>query len=676
MIRFILAAILLSVTTNTLYAQEVIVEPQRNDTLGIMLENYDYPYPVHYMHTSAEGKPVQIAYMDVKPTSWNGKNVLLLHGKNFPAAYWGGTIKSLTAAGYRVVAPDALGFGKSSKPILKEYTFDLLAGITRQLLDTLGITNTAVIGHSTGGMLAAKFALNYPEMVTRLILEDPVGLEDYKAEGATTRFDDWYMKEKNGTYKSISDYQKHYYANWSPDYQQWADVQYKMTRGRNADQLARVNALTYLMIVNHPVIHDYPKIEVPTLMIYGKNDHTKITLGINPAVAHTMGNYSELAPRAAAMIPNAQVIGYNNTGHIAHLENAVLFTRDVKQFLDNTDLQLVYEDPSYQLTGVAISKEGRMFVNYPYWSKEHKYSVVEVKPDGTAVPYPDATWNNWKNGEQGKDKWVCVQAVYVDDRNTLWVVDPASPMQKGVYDNSNKLVQIDLAANKVVRIYPLSSIAGKDSYINDVRVDTKSQTAYLSNSSTGGIVVLDLKTGEGRMVLTESKAVHADPDYVFTVDGQTLRQNGQSLHINSDGIALTSDGNWLIFKPLTDQNLYRIQTQYLKDANMNTNDLNNKVEKVGTFVTTDGMITDDANNLYMGDIEKNTIVKVSPGLTGRTDIITDRRLMWPDSYAISNDGYLYVSCSQIENMSKFHNGVNMQKRPYTIYKIKLPVSAK
>src|SRR4030095_11206091 len=118
-------------------------------------------------------------YMDVKPSAAaNGRTVLLLHGRNFPSSYWDTVIAALTGAGYRVVVPDQVGFGKSSKPV-SALSFDMLAGHTVKLLDHLQITRADIVAHSMGGMLAVRLARSYPTRVERIVLEAPIGLEDY-----------------------------------------------------------------------------------------------------------------------------------------------------------------------------------------------------------------------------------------------------------------------------------------------------------------------------------------------------------------------------------------------------------------------------------------------------------------------------------------------------------------
>src|SRR3569833_308844 len=186
-------------------------------------------------------------------------------------------------------------------------------------------------------------------------------------------------------------------------------------------------------------------------------------------------------------------------------------------------LEEVFSDSMYQLTGVAVSKEGRLFTNYPLWTDIYKYAVVEAKPDGSSAPYPNLTMNT---GIDKAENWICVQAVHVDDSNALWVVDPASPKMKGVVNHGQKLVRIDLVSNTVSQVYFLAGATDDQSYINDVRVDTRTQTAYLTNSTEGGIVVVDLSTGRARQVLQGTASVIADPSYILTIDGQPVLKDG------------------------------------------------------------------------------------------------------------------------------------------------------
>jgi len=190
-------------------------------------------------------------------------------------------------------------------------------------------------------------------------------------------------------------------------------------------------------------------------------------------------------------------------------------------------LETVYSDDTYQFTGVAISAKERLFVTYPRWEGPYKYAVVEVMKDGTARPFPDLATNEWNPGQDGRDKWVCVQTAYVDDDDFLYIVDAAAPKLEKVVDNAAKVVKFNLRTNQIEHVYRFSLTIDNHSYLNDIRVDTKKQVAYLTNSGTGGIVILDLVTGKSRQVLQNHRSVHPDPNAKFIIDGKELKKQGQ-----------------------------------------------------------------------------------------------------------------------------------------------------
>jgi len=339
-----------------------------------------------------------------------------------------------------------------------------------------------------------------------------------------------------------------------------------------------------------------------------------------------------------------------------------------------TDVQLVsvFKDDLSQFTGVAVSKTGRLFVNYPRWQGPHDLDVAEVQSNGIAQPFPNKDWNSWRKEESGSNKWVCVQSVYIDDKDTLWVVDPAAPEMESVEGNGAKLVRIDLKSNQVSRVYNFSELAGKNSYLNDVRVDTVSNIAYLTESKEGGIVVLDTESGNARMVLRKAPSVLSDPNHQLVIGGAELQRNGKPMKVNSDGIALSPDRQWLYFKPLSDLKLYRIRTADLRDALATGADVSGKVQDLGAnFTTSDGMIFDQRGNLYLSDMEHDAIVQVTPALKLQVIAHDSKRLIWPDTFAWSTDGWLYVSCSQIQNMAWSHNGRSTRNSPYEIFKMKV-----
>ncbi|HEY9048914.1 MAG TPA: alpha/beta hydrolase [Ohtaekwangia sp.] len=308
-------------------------QPSAQEPLGLALENYPYPFPVYYFKRNIQQQSVAMAYMDVKPSNPNGKTVMLLHGKNFFGAYWEQTIRVLAAQGYRVVIPDQPGFGKSSKPTVV-YSFQMLAEYTHALLDSLKIPTVTVVGHSMGGMLAVRFTLMYPKQTRQLVLENPIGLEDYKVYIPYSSIEQEYRKELNKTEAGIRNYHKAYYAVWKDKYEKYVQVQYRWMLNAEYTRLAWVNALTSHMIYTQPVVYELPNIQVPVLLIIGQSDRTVVGKDAVPdSLKNVLGQYPALGKAAAKAIPGARLIELKNVGHIPHLEDTEKFNQALKEFI-------------------------------------------------------------------------------------------------------------------------------------------------------------------------------------------------------------------------------------------------------------------------------------------------------------------------------------------------------
>jgi pimeloyl-ACP methyl ester carboxylesterase len=314
------------------------IAPEYSQPLGSAMETYPYPFPVKFLPLEIEGQPVRMAYMDVQfqffaPPPRSGV-VLLLHGKNFYGSYWENTINVLAAQGYRVIVPDQIGFGKSSKPDI-HYSFDLLAANTAALLDELKIGKVAVVGHSMGGMLAVRFARNYPQRTSQLVLENPIGLEDYRFKVPVRTTQDVYESElKNTSAASHRAFLKTYFVQWKPEYESFVEVRTRVALGGEYPRWAKAAALTYQMIYQQPVRHEFHLIEPPTLLIIGQEDRTTLGRGaVSPGVLRTLGNYPQLGKEAARDIPNAKLVELPGVGHIPHLEAPEKFHRALLDFL-------------------------------------------------------------------------------------------------------------------------------------------------------------------------------------------------------------------------------------------------------------------------------------------------------------------------------------------------------
>ncbi len=304
---------------------------------GPRLEGFDYPAPVKLFKFESQGNALEMAYLDVPPAQPNGQVAVLLHGKNFCAATWEGTIQALTGAGYRVIAPDQIGFCKSSKPRAYQYSFQQLAGNTHALLASLGIQQAIVIGHSTGGMLATRYALMYPHEVSRLVMINPIGLEDWKAKGVPPMtVDQWFAREQQTSAERIRAYeQSTYYAGqWRADYEPWVQMLAGMYRGPGRDLVAWNSALLYDMIYTQPVVYEFGQLRPWTLLLIGQKDTTAIAKDIAPPeVRAQLGNYPELGRATVKAIPRATLVELPDAGHAPQIQDPAALHKALLEWL-------------------------------------------------------------------------------------------------------------------------------------------------------------------------------------------------------------------------------------------------------------------------------------------------------------------------------------------------------
>lgn len=306
---------------------------------GIRLEDFDYPFPVGAYAFESQGASLEMNYMDVMPEGDALGTVVLLHGKNFSGAYFEETARALGDAGYRVVMPDQIGFGKSSKPAHYHYSFHQLAANTRGLLESIGVEQAHILGHSMGGMVATRFALMYPEMTESLTLLNPIGLEDWKAKGVPyTPVDQWYQSELNKTAEKIRAYQldSYYDGEWKDAYDPWVELLAVFIESPDYPRMAWNQALTYDMIFTQPVVYEFGEITVPTLLIIGQRDTTALGKNlVSPEKKAELGNYPVLGRLAQMSIPGARLVELDGLGHLPHIEAFDRFWTPYLDFLES-----------------------------------------------------------------------------------------------------------------------------------------------------------------------------------------------------------------------------------------------------------------------------------------------------------------------------------------------------
>ena len=311
--------------TPALLAQGQLKAPTDVKPGSITYEEVEYPYPVSYLPLTLYGQDVRMAYMDVKPEGRpNGRTAVLLHGMNFGGFYFEGPINALRKEGFRVVVPDQIGFGRSSKPIIP-YNWNDLAANTRKLLQTLAVSKAVIIGHSGGGMLAARFAASYPDMTERVVIYNPIGLTDGRYQMPWQTADEGYKRSMAQTqdqlYSQASATIHRYFHTpgaWKPEYEKFVRILYAPSLSADWPRLAMVRVLLGQMTYQDPVVYDWPKIKVKALVLGGAEDTP---------------DFPERAKHIADTIPGAELALLPGLGHVPHIQAPEVFNTALLKFL-------------------------------------------------------------------------------------------------------------------------------------------------------------------------------------------------------------------------------------------------------------------------------------------------------------------------------------------------------
>ncbi|WP_232474423.1 major royal jelly family protein [Sphingomonas sp. MA1305] len=314
----------------------------------------------------------------------------------------------------------------------------------------------------------------------------------------------------------------------------------------------------------------------------------------------------------------------------------------------------------HQATGVAVSVDGRRFVNFPRWTDDAPISVAEVMPNGSLRPYPDAKWNSWRNARANEmpvgDYFVCVQSIVPDGHGNLWVVDPGAPGNEKILEGAPKLVRIDLKTNKVTKVIAVpGDVALQGTYLNDIRFSPDGRTGYITDSGTrGAIIVVDLDDGKSFRALDGHPSTQIDKSVTVAIEGKPLvRPDGRQPAFASDGIAISNDGKTLYWQALTGKTLYSIATDKLR-PDISERERSGAVQTVATTAVADGLWMSKAGTLYITSPTDYSIRRLAG--SGTEIVLTDKRLRWPDTFAEGPDGTIYVTASHIQDTPWFTPG--------------------
>ncbi len=307
-----------------------------------------------------------------------------------------------------------------------------------------------------------------------------------------------------------------------------------------------------------------------------------------------------------------------------------------------------------QVTGVAASPDGRVFVNFPRWEEDVAISVAEVGRNGALTPYPNAAWNSFRAASPAtpEQRFVCVQSVTCDPQGNLWIVDAAAPNLGLEVKGGPKLARIDLRRNEVAQVYAFDrSVAPQGSYLNDIRFTPDGQRAVLTNSGQPGcLIVLDVRSGQARRVLDGHPSTQFQPGVVVTVGGRALRRaDGETAQFSADGIAIDAHGEYAYWQATTGKTMYRAPLARLFDPRLTPAQQGDAVETVAQTFIADGYWMSGRGTLLLTSCSDNSVKRMLPDKTFAV-VARDPRLLWPDSMAEGPDGVIYVTASHIPEM--------------------------
>ncbi|WP_130731131.1 L-dopachrome tautomerase-related protein [Komagataeibacter xylinus] len=322
-----------------------------------------------------------------------------------------------------------------------------------------------------------------------------------------------------------------------------------------------------------------------------------------------------------------------------------------------------------QPSGIAALPDGRLVIAFPRSAADHKGPRLGQLVKGKAIAFPD---------EATQARFISPLGMTVDTSGHLWIVDegtvagqaaPATPALIGLDPGTGQIIA-------TIALGPDTGATRADSHVNDVRVDLthgEKGTAFISDTSQmdhPAIIVVDLATGHARRVLENAPSVRAEQGFAMELDGKMLRYDmahpamGQG---GIDGVALSTDSSTLYWQPLSSRRLYSAPTALLANPATKPAQLEQAVRDEGEDAVVDGMATGPDNSLYLTDIERHAVLRRLPD--GQLSVVAhDPRLIAPDGLTIK-DNALWLTVGQWGRLPVFHDGHDMEERPWLVVKI-------
>ncbi|MFS2887500.1 L-dopachrome tautomerase-related protein [Phocaeicola vulgatus] len=334
--------------------------------------------------------------------------------------------------------------------------------------------------------------------------------------------------------------------------------------------------------------------------------------------------------------------------------------------------------PTPDMSGIAITPDGRIFISFPRHADNHKeYALAELKEDGQIVPFPNREMTY--PSDRPYEEWlVSPHGMTTDEKGNIWVIDDGKRAGiDGIPEGAAKVVGFSPDGKVISSVVIKSPVLRQDMHLNDLRIDLrhgKSGMAYITNSSfetTPSLVVADIATGKSREVLAGHYSTAIQKGYVAFLEGEARTYHPDNVTLPSggaNGIALVKGR--LYWTPITGRGLYSMATDSLSDFTLSEITLEKAVRYEGDRPACDGLAEDADGNIYFSAYEQMALVKRSADGTFKT-LVHSPLLGWPDGMFYTQNGYLYVTLGQWNRLPGFNNGKDLRRPPYQIVRIQI-----
>lgn len=319
---------------------------------------------------------------------------------------------------------------------------------------------------------------------------------------------------------------------------------------------------------------------------------------------------------------------------------------------------LAHTDP---IGNVAVSNGGRVFFTVHPEGRPKGPRLFEWR-NGAAVPFPAA--------EIQEVVFETPLGLVIDRQARLWVIDPA---HHGF--GRPRIVAIDLDSGFVVHehVFPRPT-APRGSFLQDLQVDPAGRMIYIADASAWrrepAIIVYDTATRQSRRVLEKHPTTRAQ-DLLVRTPIREMRFFGGvvPMKVGVDGIALDPTGQWLHYGAMNHETLYRVPTAALRDPQLSAQELGERVEAVGRKPLSHGMSADLQGNIYITDVERGAVLRMTPG--GQlTTLARTPRLRWASSLSFGPGGWLYVSDSALPEVLMKSRSHIEDRGPYHVFRFR------